>query len=59
MKANTKGVIAVNDKRILLMLNQRNEQALTETVKRYGVLCKSVVRNILGSDQDAESEPLR
>ena len=34
MKANTKGVIAVNDRRILLLLNQRNEQALIETVKR-------------------------
>ena len=54
MKANTKGVIAVNDRRILLLLNQRNEQALSETVKRYGVLCKSVVRDILGSEQDAE-----
>ena len=54
MKANTKGVIAVNDRRILLLLNQRNEQALSETVKRYGALCKSVVRDILGSEQDAE-----
>ena len=54
MKANTKGVIAVNDRRILLLLNQRNEQALSETVKRYGALCKSVVHDILGSEQDAE-----
>jgi RNA polymerase sigma-70 factor (ECF subfamily) len=54
MKANTKEVIAVNDKRILLMLNQRNEDALNETVKRYGALYKSVVRDILGNDQDAE-----
>ena len=54
MKANTKEVIAVNDKRILLMLNQKNEQALSETVKRYGALCKSIVRDILGSDLDAE-----
>ncbi|MBP0989450.1 MAG: sigma-70 family RNA polymerase sigma factor [Oscillospiraceae bacterium] len=36
------------------MLNNRNEQALTETVQRYGALCRSVARNILGNDEDAE-----
>ena len=45
---------AINDKRILLMLNNRNEQALTETVQRYGALCRSVARNILENDEDAE-----
>jgi len=47
-------VSAINDKRILLMLNNRNEQALTETVQRYGALCRSVARNILENDEDAE-----
>ena len=36
------------------MLNNRNEQALAETVQQYGVLCKSVARNILENDEDAE-----
>lgn len=47
-------VIAITDRRILLMLHNRDEQALKETVKRYGALCKSVARDILGNDQDAE-----
>ena len=36
------------------MLNNRDEQALRETAERYGALCRSVARNILGSDEDAE-----
>lgn len=54
MKATRKAVIAIDDKRILLMLNNRDEQALKETVNLYGVLCRSVARNILGSEEDAE-----
>ena len=47
-------MIAIDDKRILLMLNNREEQALKETEKRYGALCRTVVRDILGNEQDAE-----
>ena len=47
-------MIAIDDKRILLMLNNRDEQALKESVQLYGALCRSVARNILGSDEDAE-----
>ena len=47
-------MIAIDDKRILLMLNNRDEQALTVTAERYGALCRSVARDILGSEQDAE-----
>ena len=36
------------------MLHNRNEQALKETVLLYGALCRSVARNILGDEQDAE-----
>ena len=36
------------------MLNNRDEQALKESVQLYGALCRSVARNILGSDEDAE-----
>ncbi len=49
-----KAVIAIDDKRILLMLNNRDEQALKETAERYGALCRSAARDILGNDQDAE-----
>lgn len=49
-----KAVIAINDKRILLMLNNRDEQALRMTAEQYGGLCKSIARNILNNDQDAE-----
>lgn len=44
----------MKDKRILLMLNNRDEQALTETVDSYGALCRSVARSILGNEEDAE-----
>lgn len=47
-------MIAIDDKRILLMLNHREEQALTETINRYGALCKEVALDILGNEQDAE-----
>ena len=36
------------------MLNNREEQALTATSAAYGALCRSVARNILGNDEDAE-----
>lgn len=44
----------MDDKRILLMLNNRDEQALKMTEERYGALCRIVVRDILGNEQDAE-----
>ena len=47
-------MIAIDGKRILLMLHNRNEQALKDSVQLYGALCRSVARNILGSDEDAE-----
>ena len=47
-------VIAIDDKKILLMLNNREEQALKATEERYGALCRTVVRDILGNEQDAE-----
>jgi len=47
-------VIAIDDKRILLMLNNREEQALKATTAEYGALCKAVALDILGNEQDAE-----
>ena len=55
MKAQTrKAVDATDDERILSMFEERNEQALRETTGRYGALCRSVARNILGTEEDAE-----
>ena len=47
-------VIAIDDKNILSMLNNRDEQALIEITVKYGTLCRSVARNILENEQDAE-----
>ena len=49
-----RAVIAIDDKRILLMLNNRDEQALAVIAEQYGALCRTVARDILGSEQDAE-----
>lgn len=45
---------ATEDERILLLFENRNEQALAETESQYGARCRTVARNILGSEQDAE-----
>ena len=47
-------MIATEDERILLLFENRNEQALAETVSQYGTRCRAVARNILGSEEDAE-----
>ena len=49
-----KAVIAIDDKRILLMFHNRDEQALRTTAEQYGGLCQSVAKNILKNEQDAE-----
>ena len=36
------------------MLNNRDEQALTATTAKYGVLCRAVALDILGNEQDTE-----
>jgi RNA polymerase sigma-70 factor (ECF subfamily) len=47
-------VNATEDERILSLFEERNEQALAETVSQYGTRCRNVARNILGSEEDAE-----
>lgn len=47
-------MIAIEDKRILLMLCNRDEQALKETIAEYGALCKVVALDILENEQDAD-----
>ena len=55
MRAQTRrAVAAINDDRIIGLFEQRSEQAIAETASQYGALCRSVARNILGSNEDAE-----
>ena len=44
----------MNDPAIILLFEQRNEQAISESEQQYGMLCRSVARDITGSDADAE-----
>lgn len=49
-----KAVNAMTDKRILLMLQNRDEQALRAITAEYGALCRSAALDILRNEQDAE-----
>lgn len=44
----------MDDRAIILLFEQRNEQAISESHRQYGLLCKSVARDITGSLEDAE-----
>lgn len=44
----------MDDKAIIRMFWNRNEQAISETEKKYGALCKSLAVNILNQAEDAE-----
>ena len=49
-----KAVIATDSERILMLYENRDEQALRETAAQYGAICRSLARNITGSEEDAE-----
>ena len=44
----------MNDERILLMLNERDERAVIEIRQKYGAYCLFIARSILGNEEDAE-----
>jgi len=44
----------MEDKRITEMFLQRKENAVDELLLKYGQLFKSIARNVLGNDEDAE-----
>lgn len=44
----------MEDESILSLYEQRDEAALTETRRKFGGLCRSIARQILGSVQDTE-----
>lgn len=50
-----KAVISrMNDKQIILLFQQRSEDAIRETARTYGGLLHLIAKNILGTAQDAE-----
>lgn len=49
-----KGVILMEDSKIIELYFERSEQAIPETEKKYGAYCKTVAKNILGNEEDAE-----
>lgn len=42
------------DSGIVELYNQRSEQAISETQKKYGKLCSRIANNILNNNEDAE-----
>ena len=44
----------VNEKKILSLLHARSEQAIPTLIAKYGKLCLSIARSVLGSEQDAQ-----
>ena len=42
------------DQAIIALFEQRDEQAISESEQQYGALCRSVARDITGSEADAE-----
>lgn len=44
----------MEDSQIVDLYWRRDERAVSETEEKYGVLCRGVARNILGTDEDAE-----
>lgn len=44
----------MEDRAIIALYFQRAEQAITETIQKYGSLCRSIAQNLLPVRQDAE-----
>ena len=44
----------MDDNGIIQLYWDRNDQAISATSEKYGHYCKSIARNILGSEEDAE-----
>lgn len=47
-------MIAIDDNKIIMMLQNRDEQAIRAVSDEYGAVCRSVAMDILGNEQDAE-----
>ena len=44
----------MEDEKIIALYFERNEEALLKTEEKYGKLCTSIAKNILGSEEDAK-----
>jgi len=44
----------MEDREIVGLFLERNSEAIKETATKYGSYCRSIAKNILGSDEDAE-----
>lgn len=44
----------MDDREILILLNERNEEAVSAMTERYGGLCRSLIGNILRDERDIE-----
>lgn len=44
----------MDDSQIVALYHQRNEQAITESSRKYGLLCHRIAKNILSSAEDAK-----
>lgn len=44
----------MDDLRIIELYFERNENAITQTGLKYGGLCRSIIKNILGNSEDTE-----
>ena len=47
-------MVVMTDQTIIALYNKRDQQALEETEKAYGGLCRNLARRILRDPQDAE-----
>lgn len=45
---------SIDDSQIITLYHQRNEQAITESSRKYGGLCHRIAHNILSSYEDAK-----
>lgn len=46
--------ISMNDREIIQLYWDRNDRAIEMTSEKYGHYCKTIAKNILGSEEDAE-----
>lgn len=44
----------MEDREIVNLYWERNSNAIKETASKYGGYCKSIAKNILGNNEDAE-----
>ena len=46
----------MEDKQIIELYWERNQEAISQTAEKYGNYCTAIARNILQNEEDAEEE---